>query len=267
MSQRSGTWLLREPSAHADARLFVMPYSGVGASVFRHWPERFGPVEVCPVQPPGRENRLGHAPYETFEEFGADCARALLPYTDRPYAVFGHCMGALLAHALVTALAAERAPAPRRLFVSSSRVPHWPPERRYRMPAPGATGVYHPSMTDDQLREQVQRVSRLLGQGELHPDLVPMALRVLRADLRMCFGYRPAAAEPVNCPVTAISWEDDSDVRPEEMTYWSACGPLSSHTLPGGKWTVLDATAPLADVIERDFGRPQEADVQRRMTV
>ncbi|SPE48331.1 Linear gramicidin dehydrogenase LgrE [Streptomyces netropsis] len=265
MSQRSVNWLLREPSQHATARLFVMPYSGVGASVFRRWPERFGPLEVCPVQPPGRENRLGQPPNETFEEFGAECAEALRPYTDRPYAVFGHCMGALLAHAFVTSAAPGNGP-PERLFVSSSRVPHWPPERRYRLPAADATGVYHPSMTDDQLREQVQRVSRMLGQGELHPDLIPMALRVLRADLRMCFGYRPDAARRTGCPVTAISWQDDTDVRPEEMTHWSDCGPLSGHTLPGGKWTVLDATAELAEVIERDFGRGHEAAGQRRMT-
>jgi surfactin synthase thioesterase subunit len=251
MSQRT-KWLLRDPSPDAEARLFCLPYSGVGASVFRRWPGHVGPLEVCPLQLRGRENRIGEAADKTFGRFAEDAADALTPHLDRPYAVFGHCMGSILAHALVTELRDREVRQPERLFVSSSRVPHWPPDRRYRMPAPGAVGVYHPSMTEEQLTAEVSNVSRVVGGSELHPDLVPLAMRVLRADLEMCFGYAPGLSE-TGCPISTIGWTDDADVRPDEMLEWQACGPTTHHVLPGDKLTFLDAPAELQEVVEKDF--------------
>lgn len=259
MPHQHTPWLLREPAADAPARIFCLPYSGVGASVFRRWPRRIGPLEVCPLQPPGRENRISHDGVAGFGEFGGLAADALRPYLDRPYAVFGHCMGALLAHSLVTAIGGRELRPPTILFVSSSRVPHWPPERRYRLPAPGATGVYHPSMTNEQLAEQVSKVSTAVGQGELHPDLVPIALRVLRADLDMCFNYAPPGPVRTVCPITTIAWDEDVDVRAEEMLAWQECGPVVHRTAPGSKLTFLDAPPELLRIIDDDFATASAA--------
>ncbi|GLZ35173.1 thioesterase [Lentzea sp. NBRC 105346] len=246
MSHRT-KWLLRNPAPDAEARLFCLPYSGVGASVFRRWPTHIGPLEVVPLQLPGRENRIGQPGYRDFPTFAKDAAEALEPYLDRPYAVFGHCMGAILAHALVTEL-----PEPQRLYVSSSRVPHWAPDRRYRMPAPGSVGVYHPSMTEEQLAAEVSRVARTVGGADLHPDLVPLALRVLRGDLEMCFGYAPPLT-PTGCPISTIGWTDDADVSPDEMGVWQEVAPTTHHVLPGDKLTFLEAPAELQELIEKDF--------------
>jgi surfactin synthase thioesterase subunit len=252
MSQRS-KWLLRDPSPEAEARLFCLPYSGVGASVFRQWPSHVGPLEVCPLQLPGRENRIGEEAYQDFDAFAADAAEALRDHLDRPYAVFGHCMGSILAHALVRALRDLDVRQPERLYVSSSRVPHWPPDRRYRLPEPGAVGVYHPDMSEDQLGEEVNRVARSVGQGDIHPDLLPLAVRVLRKDLDMSFGYAPDL-EPVDCPITTVAWTDDGDIAPAEMLAWEECGPVAHHVLHGDKVTFLDAPQALLDIIEKDFG-------------
>jgi hypothetical protein len=64
MAHDTGTsrWFLREPSAESGARLFCLPYSGCGASMYRRWPRFLGDIEVCPVQFPGRENRFREDP-------------------------------------------------------------------------------------------------------------------------------------------------------------------------------------------------------------
>ena len=253
MSQRPTPWLLREPLADTEARLYCLPYSGTGASSFRHWPQRLGPVEVCPLQPPGRENRIGQPAHEHVEAWVTDAADGLAEHLDRPYALFGHCTGALLAHALAVRLQVRNVRPPGRLFVSSCRVPHWPPSCRYRPPQPGLTGVYHPSMSDEQFADEVRRIALVLGGDNLLPELVPLAVRVLRADVEMCFRYAPPNPEPLRCPITAISWRDDSDVGVDDMRAWDRYGTVRHHLLDGDKLTYLTAPPAMLDVLEQDL--------------
>jgi surfactin synthase thioesterase subunit len=252
MSPPTDRWLLREPSSTATTRLFCLPYAGAGASVYRRWPAWIGSLEVCPLQPPGRENRLREPSSTDFGGFAAAAAAAVRPYLDRPYAVFGHCMGSLLAHALAAELSRGQELAPGRLIVSSSRVPHWAPSRRYRLPTPGAVGVYHPSMSDVDLGREIAKVAARQG-GELGDELLPLAVRVLRGDLAMCFDYAPAGPEPVGCPVSTVAWRSDVDVPAEEMTEWAACGPVTPHLLDGDKMTFVEAPDALLRVIQDDW--------------
>jgi len=167
---------------------------------------------------------------------------------DAPLVLFGHCMGALSAHALAAELFERGKPATA-LVVSSSRVPHLPPEQRYLPPRPGAVGVYHMSMDQPRLREEISRV--MAAQGVEVPDeLLGIAVRVLDRDLDMCFGYSPGAVAPTGCPVHAVAWSDDSDVAAHEMLAWSDYGTaFCLSVLPGHKMSFIDAGEELMDVI------------------
>lgn len=47
------------PRANPRLCLFCFPYAGGGASVYARWAKTYPEtVEVCPIQLPGRENRL-----------------------------------------------------------------------------------------------------------------------------------------------------------------------------------------------------------------
>ncbi|MFG2926714.1 thioesterase II family protein [Streptomyces sp. NPDC048305] len=76
-------------------RIFCLPFSGSGASAFSAWPAAIDDAEICPVQFPSRANRLGHPHYGTYENLAVGLAEALEPLLDRPFALFGHCAGAL----------------------------------------------------------------------------------------------------------------------------------------------------------------------------
>jgi surfactin synthase thioesterase subunit len=104
-------WFVRPPSDH-PARMFCFPFSGSGASAFSAWPAAIDDVEVSPVQFPGRENRLGHPHYDTYENLAAGLVGPLEPLLDRPFAFFGHCAGALPAYESVLRLAELGLPGP-----------------------------------------------------------------------------------------------------------------------------------------------------------
>ncbi|SBT65689.1 Surfactin synthase thioesterase subunit [Micromonospora sediminicola] len=241
MRQPSTRWLLQEPSSGARPLLFCFPYAGSGASSLRRWPGRIGEIEVHPVQLPGRENRIREEPYRDFETFARDAVRALGPYLDRPYAVIGHCMGALLAHAFTSHAQEVGAPLPERLFVSASLVP-----------ARGFYGLYHPWMSDRRIAQELQRVSTELGDGALPEELVSLAARVLRGDVQTCLDHAPPA-KWLGVPISAIGWDGDLDVGRDDLSEWRQYGETTEYVLPGDPLSFLAAPSGLRKIVEDDF--------------
>jgi|GEM_PF-440891 len=230
--------LLREPLDGTAARLFCLPFAGTGASVFRNFPRTIagtsGAIEVCPIQLPGRENRLREAAFDCVEEAADELAAAITPYLDRPYALFGHCMGGLLAYEM--ALRFHRVP-PVRLYVSASRAPH----DDYR-------GPVHPAMSDHELAAELRAAAAATGVLELPLDLLQLASRLTRQDIEMCARYRATPAR-VTCPITTISWTGDATLDAATMRRWSDCGEVTHITLAGGHHAFQSAPSGLLDVV------------------
>ncbi|MFI6638486.1 thioesterase II family protein [Streptomyces sp. NPDC050504] len=229
-------WFLREPSPTAEARLFCLPYSGCGASMYRRWPASVDGVEICPVQLPGRENRMREPAYATYESMADDLAEALLPHLDRPYALFGHCGSALAAYETAVRLAQRGHPAPARLFVSSEVAPQDGPYGRFL------------EMTDGELADELRELVAELG-GTLEPTLLDLYLGVLRKDVDMNKRYRVPEPVRLPSPVTAIGWSEDSGIPASLMKGWSACGDTSFALLEGGHYRFIDAPDELLSLL------------------
>jgi surfactin synthase thioesterase subunit len=231
-SPRPQRWLLRRPKDDAPTRLFCLPYSGVGASMYSRWPQRIGPAEVCLIQLPGRENRLRDPHYGGYEDLALPLAEALLPYLDRPFAFFGHCGGALPGFATALHLLQEGLPTPDRLFISSQVAPHDGPFGRFL------------GMTDAELRVELTELTRAMGGAAPHPELIDMSLGVLRADVDANRAYR--LEKPVRLPsvVHSIGWDADREIRPDQMAGWAEYaepGRFRPAVLPGEHYAFLDA--------------------------
>nr|MBA3949306.1 thioesterase [Acidobacteriota bacterium] len=99
------------PRPRATLRLFCLPFAGGGASTYRLWAGSLpASIEVCPIQPPGREDRYAEPAFTSIAALSRALADELGPYLDTPFAIFGHSMGALVA--FETARALRRAGAP-----------------------------------------------------------------------------------------------------------------------------------------------------------
>ena len=119
----SDRWLLRQPT-DLPMRLFCFPHAGAGASAYGSWAGALAGagVDVCPVQLPGRENRFREPRHHRLEPLLEALVSALQRHLDRPYALFGHSLGALLAYELARFLSGVGV-GPDRLLVSGRIAP------------------------------------------------------------------------------------------------------------------------------------------------
>lgn len=224
---RPPRWFLREPSPDAHARVFLLPYSGCGASMYRQWPSAYEGVEFVPVQLPGRENRLREKPFRTYQELGGVLAGVLGPHLDRPWALFGHCSAALASYETALQAVGRGARPPRRLFVSSEVAPQDGPYGR------------HLQMNDEELTEELRTLIVQSG-GTPLPTFIGMTLGVLRGDIEVNRRYHLADPPRLPCPVTAIGWSGDVGMEPERMTGWAACGEMEQVVFDGGHYGFIE---------------------------
>jgi medium-chain acyl-[acyl-carrier-protein] hydrolase len=204
-------WLQHwQPRPKARLRLFCFPYAGGAASIFRTWSETLpSEIEVCPVQLPGRENRLMEPAFSHIQPLIATLAQALLPLLDTPYAFFGHSMGALISFELARYLYREDHEGPLHLFASGHRAPHLPDPDPPTSHLPEAAFI-------EELRKLEGTPEEVLQNSELLQLLLPL----LRADFRLCETYQYIADKPLPCPITAFGGLQDSEAPRETVLAW-----------------------------------------------
>ncbi|RLK24881.1 surfactin synthase thioesterase subunit [Micromonospora sp. M71_S20] len=234
---RRGKWFLKEPRADASARIFLLPYSGCGATMYRQWPSMRDGVEFCAVQLPGRENRMREPAFDSYEQMALALAEALRPYLDVPFGLFGHCSSALAAFETAARLC-ETGPAPARLFVSSEVAPQ-----------DGPYG-YFLGLDDEGLSRELAGL--LIGMGvQPHPGLIDLTLGVLRHDVDVNKRYVKPDPPVLSCPITSIGWRDDYGVEPRLMDGWSRCGETQTVLFDGGHYEFVGAPDGLLDLLVR----------------
>ncbi|HTF07826.1 MAG TPA: thioesterase domain-containing protein [Asanoa sp.] len=229
------------PPGPGGRLLFCFPYAGVGASSYRQWPRRIDDVQVCGLQPPGRENRLRESPHRDHAAFAADLVDALTPYVDREFFFAGHCGGVPFALDTIDELARRGLPLPTRLIASS-----WGAPQR---------GLYgRLNFVDLAAVDLVAETTALFGRAgvPMRTDFAELAAQVLRTDLEVQRGYRFAAGRRVPCPVTVVAWTDDDVVPPEVVAPgWDECADVTAETLDGRHLDFLHCPDVLRDALRR----------------
>ena len=137
---RTSPWFpALKPGGGARLRLFCFPYAGGSALIYRDWPAKLpAEIEVCPAQLPGRGNRRHEPCYTNLRRLAEGAATAIVPYLDRPFAFFGHSMGALVGFEVARELRRRGAPVPVHLLVSGRAGPQVPKRTpiTYNLPEP-----------------------------------------------------------------------------------------------------------------------------------
>jgi medium-chain acyl-[acyl-carrier-protein] hydrolase len=205
------SWIAcRKPNPQARLRLFCFPYAGSGASIFRTWSDGLpADVEVCPVQFPGRGTRLMETPFTQLSPLVQAVAQALVPLLDKPFAFFGHSLGALVGFELARQLRRQSGVQPVRLFVSADRAPQIP--RRDR--------PIH-ALPEGEFLEELRRLNGIPGKVLEEVELMQIMLPVLRADFAVYETYGYATEPPLNCPISTFGGLQDHRVSRGDLEAW-----------------------------------------------
>ena len=79
--------------------LYCLPYGGGGALLYQNWANQLKNfIHVCPIQLPGREERLFEKPESGLEPLVNYLTDAIRTHADRPFAIYGHSFGALIGY-------------------------------------------------------------------------------------------------------------------------------------------------------------------------
>jgi surfactin synthase thioesterase subunit len=204
-------WFLTSPSDPVrEARVYCFPHAGGNPRTFLDWRPGLGDeADIVPVCLPGRGRRSREPAPASVAELADGAAAAIRAHADRPFHLFGHSLGAVVAFEVARRLAGHRHL--RHLIASGCAAPSLLPSRRIvetaRLrgkaftQAVGFFGGLPPAVVEDE-------------------DLADLLLPGLRADFQLVAGYRYRSAASLAIPVTLVNGEEDPHVKDAGLEPW-----------------------------------------------
>jgi medium-chain acyl-[acyl-carrier-protein] hydrolase len=209
--------------------------------MFRRWQSRLPRiVQVQALELPGRGLRSDELPLTRIEPMVEDIARTVEQELDRPFALFGHSMGALIAFELAHHLWRTQRRRPVCLFVSGHPAPHIPPDRViHNLPAP-------------ELIVELRKYNGTPPDVLDNPELLDCLLPLIRADFELTEMYRYTLRPPLECDIKVYGGTDDPDTSMEGLNKWQmeTSKSCSVTVLPGDHFFVVRSQ----DSILKDIG-------------
>jgi len=191
-------------------RLFCFPYAGAGASIFRAWSKEFPAyVDVCGVQPPGKEERFSEMPARNMAVLLEGLAKSIVSECEIPFVFFGYSMGALLAFELARLFRRMERMGPFLLAVAASRAPHVQRKRPRAYDLP-----------DEEFLQVIRDLGGTTEDVLTDKEVVRLLFPVLRADFKIVETYRYHDDEPLSIPIVSFHGTKDTYVAIEEHREW-----------------------------------------------
>ena len=211
ISTNVSRWIIRpQPNPEAKLRLFCFSHAGGTANDFRTWPNHLPiDIELCAIELPGRGGRIQEPLIGCLDSLVQSVATDLLAELERPFAFFGHSMGALLAFELSRHLRRHNHPTPQLLAVSGYRAPQLPPPPH----------LVH-KMSPPEFLAEMQRLGGTPPAVFENAEIQQLFFPIIRADFAAIETYTYTPEPPLDCPIAAYAGLQDTEVTPNQLKAW-----------------------------------------------
>ena len=173
----------------------------------------------------------------------AAASEAVALHIDKPFALFGHSMGATISFELARALRKMRGVQPIHLFASGTCCP------------PEVGQHYRDELPETDIMDKLRKYAGTPPEVLEHPELMEIFAPIIQADFAVCRSFQYAPEPPLDCPITAFGGLEDHDVSRESLQGWGAqtTGQFRSRMLPGGHFFINDTGPTILETIARDL--------------
>ena len=240
------SWFIKHSRpSRAQHRLFCFPYAGGNAQIFRTWADLLPPsVELIAIQAPGKGSRMLEPPCTSVEQLIDQLLTDMQPLLhEKPFSLFGHSNGALVAFELSCVLQERRLPGPQHLFLSASPAP-W--TRRFERP--------YSAMDDDEFRGVLQELNGTPPEVLQNRELLDLVLPGLRADFSLAEGYAYSRPYKLSVP-TSIYYGEHDEIEEFQIRSWQEqIAPRARfERIPGGHFFIHSHQELLAGLISKQL--------------
>lgn len=234
-------------TSNPGMRLFCFPYAGGGASIYSNWHKMLpADIELNAVQLPGRESLFNIPALSDLSQLLPALLEAITPLMDRPFAFFGHSLGALICFELIRSQRRAGLREPLHLFVSGARAPQIP---IYKEQIP----VHQ--LSSEAFKERIRRYNGTPEEVLNNNDLFQLLLPTLRADFQLFETYTYIPGARLNCPITVFGGTEDARVSSDDLYLWQeqTNARFTVHTMQGDHFFLQKCSGAIIEILTRDL--------------
>jgi len=261
-SPLSSAWLVRPTPAKRRMRLYCFSFAGGSASTYLPWQAELSPdIEVCPIQLPGRGMRMLEEPFTSFPKLVATIAQVLAneyQQDRRPFAFFGHSLGAAVSFEVARFNAIHALPMPQHLIVSGCDAPqHQSPSKNLHL------------LSDDELIEALREFNGSPPEVLAHRELMKLLLPCLRADFTLSESYEYRNAPPLNIPITVFAGKLDPHILPADVIEWrkETTGPYRLQWFEGDHFFINPEQDLVLQCIAAELADPKQPYPEKALAI
>ncbi len=219
--------MLQPLSPSSTLTVFCLPYAGGSAAIYREWAAQLpGWIRLMPLHMPGRGARHDTRPMHRWPELLDLLVEDVQPHVTRPFAIFGHSMGALVGIELAHAIRSRYGLSPVWFGASACKAPTRREPELHWLTCP-----------EDEFLDEVRSLKGMADELLENREFMELVLPFLRADFHLCGSYEYQQRTPLECPVLVIGGAHDSEIAadPQNLAAWA------SETTSFCEQTELDA--------------------------
>ena len=220
--------------------LLCIPYSGGSkysfAPLIKKAPSNLNPVVL---ELPGRGGRSGEKLCDDIAVIEEDIFRRSLQFIKKPYAIYGHSMGGLLAFLLAKRIVQNGLPEPLYLFITGTTGPSVTIDHKYHL------------LNKRDFLEKIKSLKGMPDEILNNADMMDYFEPIIRSDFKLSETYTYPSSAPLNVPISVIVG-DEEDMDFEDVKAWKreSSAEVAISKLPGSHFFIFEH----AESIMRSFG-------------
>ncbi|MBC8167631.1 MAG: glycosyltransferase [Bryobacteraceae bacterium] len=220
--------------------LFCFPWAGGATLQYRGWRDALSGVATPVALRMPYQN-----PFGSMEDLIEAAGPAITAHIKgRPFAFFGHSMGAGIAFELTRWLQRREQSLPCALIVSAAKAP------QYR-----SDTTPEPDPDDEELLGQLQKLGGISAEALRSTEVMRFVLPNLRADTRLYRRYTYKESGPLQVAIHAYGGDADPNVHAEHLEAWSKQTSLTfqRREFSGGHFYLLAPDLKVVETLRADL--------------